>query len=72
MMKYLLKKLIKKIIRLNFMENSVVFILNAPGKGFINIVGSFNNWEVSSQYLMKYDNTVDKFWLEITGLDKPK
>ena len=55
---------------LNFMENSVVFILNAPGKGFINIVGSFNNWEVSSQYLMKYDNTVDKFWLEITGLDK--
>ena len=55
---------------LNFTENSVVFILNAPGKQFVNIVGSFNEWEISDDYLMKYDNTIDRFWLEIPGLDK--
>ena len=55
---------------LNFTENSVVFILNAPGKEFINIVGSFNEWEISDDYLMKYDDTIDRFWLEIPGLIK--
>tara|TARA_B100000287_G_scaffold63915_1_gene55457 strand:- start:526 stop:3321 length:2796 start_codon:yes stop_codon:yes gene_type:complete len=55
---------------LNFTENSVVFVLNAPGKEFVNIVGSFNDWEISSEYLMKYDNTIDRFWLEISGLIK--
>lgn len=55
---------------LNFTENSVVFILNAPGKEFINIVGSFNEWEISDDYLMKYDDAIDRFWLEIPGLIK--
>ena len=55
---------------LNFTENSVVFILNAPGKEFINIVGSFNEWEISDDYLMKYDDTIDRFWLEIPGIIK--
>ena len=55
---------------LNYTENSVVFILNAPGKEFVNIVGSFNDWEISDDYLMKYDDTIDKFWLEIPGLIK--
>ncbi len=55
---------------LNFTENSVVFIFNAPGKEFVNIVGSFNQWEISNEFLMKYDDDRNRFWLEITGLDK--
>ena len=55
---------------LNFTENSVVFVLNAPGKQFVNIVGSFNEWEISDDYLMKYDSAIDRFWLEIPELNK--
>ena len=55
---------------LNFTENSVVLVFNAPGKEFVNIVGSFNQWEISNEFLMKYDDGRNRFWLEITGLDK--
>ena len=55
---------------LNFTENSVVLVFNAPGKEFVNIVGSFNQWEISNEFLMKYDDDRNRFWLEITGLDK--
>ncbi|MCB4235629.1 hypothetical protein LDL59_12475 [Kaistella anthropi] len=27
--------------------------LYAPGKAFVNVIGSFNNWTVSANYLMK-------------------
>ncbi len=54
---------------INFLENSVVFLLNAPGKEFVNIVGSFNDWEISNNYLMKYDQAQDKFWYELSGLN---
>ena len=55
---------------LNFTENSVVLVFNAPGKEFVNIVGSFNQWEISNEFLMKYDDDRNRFWLEISGLDK--
>ncbi len=55
---------------LNVLSNSVVFILNAPGKQFINLVGSFNNWEILDDYLMKYDENLNKFWIELSGLNK--
>ena len=35
---------------LNFTENSVVLVFNAPGKEFVNIVGSFNQWEICLLY----------------------
>tara|TARA_B100000927_G_scaffold138174_1_gene111468 strand:- start:319 stop:3117 length:2799 start_codon:yes stop_codon:yes gene_type:complete len=54
---------------LNYLDNSVFFILNAPGKQFVNLLGSFNNWEVSDEYLMRYDDNVDRFWIEVSGLD---
>ena len=43
--------------------------MNAPGKEFVNIVGSFNDWEISNNYLMKYDQAQDKFWYELSGLN---
>ena len=45
-------------------------VLNAPLKSFVYVAGSFNNWQPTSAYAMKKDNTSGstKFWLELTGL----
>ncbi len=43
--------------------------LYAPNKNFVHVIGSFNNWTVSSNYVMKRDtNDSNLFWIEITGL----
>ncbi len=43
-------------------------VLTAPGKDFVYVAGSFNNWQPGNAYAMKKDPTTDKFWVEITGL----
>lgn len=43
-------------------------VLTAPGKDFVYVAGSFNNWQPSLAYAMKKDATANKFWLELTGL----
>ncbi|MDC0870684.1 alpha-amylase family glycosyl hydrolase [Flavobacteriaceae bacterium] len=43
-------------------------VLNAPGKDFIEVSGSFNNYTPTSTYLMKKDPGTGKFWLELTNL----
>ncbi|TRX21036.1 T9SS type A sorting domain-containing protein [Flavobacterium franklandianum] len=45
-------------------------VLDAPGKDFIYVAGSFNNWQPGATYAMKKDATAGstKFWLELTGL----
>jgi glycosidase len=45
-------------------------VLDAPGKDFIYVAGSFNSWQPGVSYAMKKDATVGstKFWLELTGL----
>ena len=43
-------------------------VLNAPNKDFVYVAGSFNNWDPSSAYAMKKNNSTDQFWLELTGL----
>lgn len=43
-------------------------VLNAPGKDFIYVAGSFNSWQPNTSYAMKKDATTGKFWLELTGL----
>jgi glycosidase len=43
-------------------------VLNAPGKDFVYVAGSFNSWQPSTSYAMKKDPTTGKFWLELTGL----
>lgn len=43
-------------------------VLDAPGKDFVYVAGSFNNWQPNSSYAMKKDATTGKFWLELTGL----
>ena len=43
-------------------------VLTAPGKEFVYVAGSFNNWVPGTEYLMKKDPSTSKFWLELTGL----
>lgn len=45
-----------------------VLVLFAPGKEFVHVIGDFNNWEISDDYVMKKDPAQDRFWIELTGL----
>lgn len=61
---------IKQGINYDLTDNTKVGLaIYAPFKSFIHVIGSFNNWSVSSNYLMKKDTSnPDLYWLEITGL----
>ncbi len=50
--------------------SKATLVLNAPLKSFVYVAGSFNNWQPTSAYAMKKDNTSGstKFFLELTGL----
>jgi len=43
-------------------------VLTAPGKEYIEVAGSFNNYQPTSDFGMKKDPNSDKFWLELTDL----
>lgn len=43
-------------------------VLDAPGKDFVYVAGSFNNYQPGANYVMKKDPTTGKFWLELSGL----
>ncbi|TDD99246.1 alpha-amylase family glycosyl hydrolase [Flavobacterium cellulosilyticum] len=50
--------------------SKATLVIDAPGKDFIYVAGSFNNWQPGANYSMKKDATVGstKFWLELNGL----
>ncbi|MBD0825349.1 alpha-amylase family glycosyl hydrolase [Aestuariibaculum marinum] len=44
-------------------------VLYAPGKDFVYVAGSFNNWQPDATYAMKRDPSRNsKFWVTLTGL----
>lgn len=49
-------------------DNSAALVLWAPEKEFVYVLGDFNNWEISADYLMKKDG--DYFWLDIPSLQQ--
>lgn len=49
-------------------DTSVVLSLRAPGKQSVVVLGDFNNWQSSSDYLMKQSVDGNTFWLQINGL----
>ncbi|TVZ57908.1 putative secreted protein (Por secretion system target) [Flavobacteriaceae bacterium MAR_2010_105] len=49
-------------------STSATLVLDAPGKDFIEIAGSFNNYTPTGSYVMKQDPSTGKFWLPINGL----
>jgi glycosidase len=48
-------------------DNSVTFLLKAPLKNDVLILGDFNNWSLNATYQMKKDG--EDFWLTIPGLN---
>jgi 1,4-alpha-glucan branching enzyme len=49
-------------------NSKATLVLDAPGKDFVYVAGSFNNWQPDANYAMKKDGTTGKFWLALTGL----
>ncbi len=45
-----------------------ILVLDAPGKDYVYVAGSFNNWQPDSSYAMKKDVSSSRFWIELTGL----
>ncbi len=43
-------------------------VISAPGKEFIQVAGSFNNYSPTNADVMKRDPSSGKYWLEINGL----
>lgn len=44
-------------------------VLYAPGKDYIHVIGSFNEWTISNNYLMKRDSANPAlYWIELNGL----
>lgn len=55
-------------INYNTDTSKATIVLTAPGKEFIQIAGSWNNYTPTSSDVMKRDPSTGKYWLEITGL----
>ena len=49
-------------------HTKATLVLNAPFKDFVYVAGNFNNWQPTTNHLMKIDPASGKFWLEVTGL----
>lgn len=50
-------------------DNSAFFLLYAPYKSSVFVMGDFNNWIHSSEGFMKRSPDGSWYWLEVTGLD---
>lgn len=51
-------------------EDSLGFVLFAPGKQSVYLIGDFNNWQVSDEYKMVKKD--DRFYIKIGNLEKGK
>jgi len=50
-------------------DNSAAFLLYAPYKSSVFVIGDINNWIHSSEGFMKRSPDGNWYWLEVTGLD---
>lgn len=51
-------------------DDSLAFVLFAPGKKTVHLIGDFNDWQESDQYQMYKDG--ERFWIKIGNLQKEK
>lgn len=49
-------------------NTKATFVLYAPGKSSVHLIGDFNNWQINASYLMNKDTARDRFWIELSGL----
>ncbi|EDP71273.1 conserved hypothetical lipoprotein [Flavobacteriales bacterium ALC-1] len=55
-------------INYNTDVTKATLVLTAPGKEFIQIAGSWNNYTSTNSDVMKRDPSTGKYWLELSGL----
>ncbi|GAA4420055.1 hypothetical protein GCM10023187_54950 [Nibrella viscosa] len=48
--------------------NRATLVLFAPQKSFVYLIGEFNNWSPSAQYLMNRTPDGNRYWLELNNL----
>ncbi|MBU0763728.1 MAG: hypothetical protein KJ607_02715, partial [Bacteroidetes bacterium] len=54
---------------INYIDDSTVtLVLYAPGKDHVHLIGDFNDWQASSEWLMNETLDEKRFWIELTGL----
>ena len=59
----------KKGVNINS-DNTVTFVLEAPNKSSVFLIGDFNNWQINATHQLKKDITnPDLFWITLSGLD---
>ena len=51
----------------SFNGNDATFVLYAPGKTSVSLLGDFNKFAITNEHLMKKDG--DYFWVTVTDLD---
>lgn len=51
-------------------DNSTTFVLYAPEKNNIYIIGDFNNWKISNDYMLSRDG--DYWWITVSDMEKGK
>ena len=51
-------------------DSSLAFVLFAPYKQSVHLIGDFNDWEISEDYKMKQDG--DRFWIKIDNLESDR
>ena len=49
-------------------DTKATLVLNAPGKDYIFVAGTFNNYQPTGAFAMKKDSGSDLFFLELTNL----
>ena len=49
-------------------NTKATLVLDAPGKDFVYVAGSFNSWQPQGNHAMKKDPATGKFWLELDEL----
>ena len=49
---------------------SATLVLHAPGKQIVTLIGDFNNWTESTQYIMNRTPDGSRFWMQLTGLTR--
>lgn len=49
-------------------EDEVVLVFYAPHKNNVYVIGEFNNWQPSQQYLLNRTPDEQRYWIRLTGL----
>jgi len=49
-------------------SGDITFVIYGEGKGFINLIGDFNNWQLDDSFVLNFDSNSNKHWITVPGL----